>query len=188
MPILGTVASQISGHLTPPDSGAMFPIGIVQLASSSSFIEFTSIPDTYKHLQLRFLTRADDGITDGYISFNGDTTATNYYSNRLFGNGSASANGAANNNYCFNGFGTGEENLFTTGVVDILNYANTDNRKMLKIFTGFATNVGSAANNWIAQHSLVWNNTNAITSIRINMAGGNLLTNSQATLYGIKGA
>jgi hypothetical protein len=188
MPILGITASQITGHLTPPDSGAMFPLGIVQLASSAANIEFTSIPATYKHLQLRFLTVAADGNTDGYIIFNSDVTATNYYSNRLFGNGNATGNTSANNNYCFNGWGTGETGLAVAGVVDILNYSDTNNRKMLKISTGFSNNIGAATNNWIGQHSVVWNNTNAITGVRILMAGGNLLTNSQATLYGIKGA
>jgi hypothetical protein len=166
----------------------MFPLGMAQLASSAAYIEFASIPLTYKHLQIRFLTRADDGITDGYISFNGDTTATNYYSNRIFGNGNATGNTSFNNNYCFNGWGTGEAGLFAAGVVDILNYSDTSNRKMLRIFTGFSNNIGAATNNWIGQHSVVWNNTDAITGVRILMAGGNLLTNSQATLYGIKGA
>ena len=170
------------------DTGAMFPLGMVQLAASTSTITFSSIPATYKHLQMRFLTIAPDGYTDGYISLNSDTTATNYYMNRIFGNGSATGNTAGNNNQCFNGWGTGETGLAVAGVVDILNYSDTSNIKMFRVVTGFSNNIGASTGNWIGQHSVVWNNTSAITSISIRMDGANLLTNSRATLYGIKGA
>jgi hypothetical protein len=188
MPILGVTASSISGHLIAPDTGVMFPLGMVTLASAASFIEFTSIPDTYQHLQLRFLTASTNGYTNGHIAFNGDTTTTNYYANRVFGNGNATGNTAQNTNYNWNNWNAGEANMFVAGITDILNYSDNTKRKVSRTFTGFSNNVGANTDNWIAQHSLIWNNTNKITSVRIYIDGANLFANSQATLYGIKGA
>ena len=100
MPVLlGAIIS--SNQQARADTGAIFSLGTVRLTSTASYIEFTSIPQTYKHLQLRFLTAATDGYTDGYIAFNGDTTSTNYYANRIFGNGNATGNTAQNTNYNF---------------------------------------------------------------------------------------
>lgn len=188
MPILGVIDSAKSGHLTPADTGAVFPLGIVTLASAASYIEFTSIPDTYQHLQLRFLAASTNGYTDGYIAFNGDTTTTNYYANRVFGNGSAVGNTSQNTNYNWNNWNSGETNLFVAGIIDILNYSDNTKTKVSRTFTGFSNNAGANTDNWIAQHSLIWNNTNKITSVRIYISGANLFANSQATLYGIKGA
>ena len=188
MPILGVIASSTRQGQVVVDTGAVFPLGIVTLASAASFIEFTSIPDTYQHLQLRFDVASTGTFTDGYIAFNSDTTTSNYYNNRLFGNGNATGNGSSNSNYTFNNYNSGDSGLFIAGVVDILNYSDNTKRKVSKTFTGFANNSGANTDNWIDQHSLIWNNTNKITSVRIYISGANLFANSQATLYGIKGA
>ena len=36
MPILGVTASSISGHLIAPDTGVMFPIGMVTVGSGGA--------------------------------------------------------------------------------------------------------------------------------------------------------
>ena len=81
MPILGTIASGISGHLTPPDTGAMFPLGMVQVGSAgASTVTFSSIPADYTHLQIRGILRntaATASSLDLFMNFNGDT-GTNY--------------------------------------------------------------------------------------------------------------
>ena len=72
-------------------------------AGGSSSISFTSIPSTYKALQLRWIGQDNRGTTnDGVkVSFNSDTTSSNYYGHRVYGNGSST--GASG----FSGFGTG---------------------------------------------------------------------------------
>ena len=58
MPLFpGIFASAISGHLTPADAGSMFPIGEFTLASAQANVEFTNIPQTYTHLQIRAISK-----------------------------------------------------------------------------------------------------------------------------------
>jgi len=76
MPILGITASQITGRLSAPDTGAMFPLGMVQVGSGgSATISFTSIPSTYKHLQIRGIARntSGSGFNKMNIRFNSDS-------------------------------------------------------------------------------------------------------------------
>ena len=74
MPILGIVASSTrQGQAT--DTGAMFPLGMVQVGSGgSSSITFSSIPNTYKHLQIRGITRGarSNVNTNVYFGFNNE--------------------------------------------------------------------------------------------------------------------
>lgn len=88
---LGILASQISGHLASPTSYESIATVTVGAGGSSS-ISFSSIPSTYKHLQLRGIVRTTDtsaAASDGNyigIRFNGDTGA-NYVAHNLYGNG-----------------------------------------------------------------------------------------------------
>ena len=63
MPILGIMASQISGHLSNPsyESIATYTVG----AGGSSTMVFSSIPQTYKHLEF---TMSIFGSAYGVIS------------------------------------------------------------------------------------------------------------------------
>ena len=182
-------ASTASASATPflSDTGAMFPLGMVQVGSGgSAYLTFTSIPQTYTHLQLRMLTSAGDSDTEGYIEYNGDYTTSNYYANRVFGNGGATGNSSfSSTSYIFNGWGTGNGS-YVASVVDILDYSSTTKTKVTRNFTGFDLNSSSSNTAWIGQHSSTWNNTNAITSLRVRMYGSNFNQFTQATLYGIK--
>jgi hypothetical protein len=187
MPILGIIASS---HYTPTntDTGAMFAIGQINVGSGgAAYLTFTGIPQTYTHLQLRMLTSAADGDTEGYIEYNTDYTSSNYYANRIFGNGGATGNtSTASTSYIFNGWqGTGNGS-YIANVVDILDYSSTTKRKLTRNFTGFDLNSGSSNTAWIGQHSTIWNNTNAITSLRVRMNSSNFNQFTRATLYGIK--
>ena len=92
MPILGIMASAMSGNLFAP-SGAYDSIATTTLSSSASSITFSSIPATYTHLQIRGIV---GDVTGGQASIlaqlNGDT-ATNYSTHFLTGNGSAASAG-----------------------------------------------------------------------------------------------
>ena len=90
-PILGIYASQISGHLWAP-SGAYDSIATATGTGSSGIINFTSIPSTYTHLQLRvsalpssvdqMVCRVGNGSID---------TGSNYARHTLNGNGTNTA-------------------------------------------------------------------------------------------------
>ena len=188
MPILGTIASQISGHLTPPDTGAMFPLGMVSVGSAGAAnVEFTSIPSTYKHLQIRGISRSDSaGLNQLYFTFNSDTGA-NYANHILYGDGtSAVATKVQPASRMSLGMHAGSSiaaSIFGACVVDILDYATANKNRVARSLPGTDAN-GSG---YVWYSSGLWVNTNAITSIKIVPENGNFVQYSQFALYGIKG-
>lgn len=181
MPILGIVASSISGNLWPTSSYE----SIATSTSLSGTATFSSIPSTYKHLQIRGIVRAvtDYGL---YFQFNGDSS--NSYSNHaLSGNGSTvSAGGAANSGSVFSGYvqlGSGAPSGdFGVFVMDIMDYASTTKNKTVRYFTGKDVNgVGGS----VQIESGAWYNTSAINSITIRNFD-TWVSGTQFALYGIK--
>lgn len=179
------------------DSGVAAAVGdyesistvTVTAGGGQASVEFTSIVGTYKHLQIRYMARcagaygaADPSAMRG--EFNSDTTTTNYYSHYIRGNGATATAGANNGpNY----FGWVPNNsitsgIFGVGIIDILDYANTNKNKTSRTLTGFDTNGGGSA--YLTSH--LWKNTAAITSIKLTAYDGNLVQNSSFALYGIK--
>jgi len=184
MPILfGTIAS--SNQQARADTGVMFPLGMVQVGSGgSASISFTSIPATYKHLQIRLLAYASSG---GNIQgrFNSDT-GNNYARHYLYGDGS-SANAGYDVSINYNNFGyvNSSSSAFSGSVTDILDYTSTSKNKTVRTLTGYDAN-GSGL---IVFYSGLWFATPAaITSITITPQSGTFSQYSQFALYGIKGA
>jgi len=188
-PILGIWASaQQSAFVV---TGSYESISTVTVGSGgASDITFSSIPSTYKHLQIRGILRNSGSTSDidTYIQFNGDT-GNNYAWHGMYGIGSTldAFYGAPNVNY-INGFrspgGTSSANMFGAGVVDIFDYANTNKYKTTRLLTG--DDQGSTG--LVVYTSGVWGSTSAITSIKFYFPTGNFVQYSQLALYGIKGA
>jgi hypothetical protein len=159
-------------------------IATIILGSTASSFTFSSIPSTYKHLQVRgSLKAAGSGYGFG-LQLNGDT-GNNYSMHRLSGNGSsASSVAVANtNNQQLFGFATG----VSTGIpipliVDILDYAATGKNKTMRAILGQA---GSGINDMHFSSGARYN-TEAITSVFLG-AGGNFDVGSRLSLYGIRG-
>lgn len=176
--------------------GSMDAIGTSLVATSGSIttISFTNIPQTYTHLQLR--VSAIESTQDAYFQavYNSDTTQTNYPRHEVRGNGSAaSAASTINVDATTKGAMIGLPGYSSTspgvGIVDILDYTNTNKYKTTRSLFGQDAN-GSGL---IALHSSVWLSTAAITQIdfRCNLAGGSsasskLIAGSIVSLYGIK--
>ena len=193
MPILGIMASQISGHLFAP-SGAYDSIATANGTGSSGTITFSSIPSTYTHLQIRAITRLDyTGSVERQMltRFNADTGA-NYAFHNLIGNGTiattySSASTTAMGGVdalCNAGAGATYTSAFTVAIIDILDYANTSKYKTIRSLTGWDAN----GDGQIWFDSGHWRSTSAVTSISILDTAYNITTNSQFALYGIKGA
>lgn len=185
-PILGIYASQISGHLTPPDTGAYFPLGAVTVGSAgTTSVTFSNIPSTYTHLQIRATMLNASNNYSIKIRFNGDT-ATNYSAHQLYGTGSAvGAGGETSVDIALIGVGASSTSLYSSAMVtDILDYTNTNKYKTVRSFSG-ADNSGSGQ---IKLCSANWRSTSAITSIFINADGSTFNQYTSFALYGIKGA
>jgi hypothetical protein len=88
MPILGIMASQISGHLWAPE-GAYDSLATVTLSASTASIEFAGIPATYKHLQVRVIARsAGTSLAGLYMSINSSVDPVIITHTILVGDGS----------------------------------------------------------------------------------------------------
>jgi hypothetical protein len=183
MPIIGVIDSAKSGNLYAAsyDSIATVTVGAGGAASAT----FSSIPTTYTHLQIRYMTRNANVTDTTVVRFNSDT-GSNYALKQLRGNGSTvSPNGSGSTTYfelpiaAYSGI---TASIFGVGIVDILDYANTNKTKVAKVVGGgdWLASGGS----WIT--SGLWNNTTAINRIDILPTSGNLVEYSTFALYGIK--
>ena len=185
----GILASGISGHLAPPSSYES--IATVSVGSGgASTVDFTSIPGTFTHLQIRGITRGTRANinTNVYFGFNSDTTTGNYYGHGLYGTGSAAGAlakiGSATNALIASVADTGTASVFSGFVIDILDYANTNKYKTSRSLNGYDTNGDGQI--WL--QSGLWMSTSAITSIQITDPLGNFKQYTQFALYGIKGS
>ena len=156
-------------------------------AGGSASVSFSSIPSTYKHLQIRGIGRTDRAVTytSNIIRFNSDSTNTNYSQHELLGNGTAaSAGGGANSSIYTLIPGTSTTaSVFEGDIIDILDYADTNKYKTVRILSGYDAN-GSGV---IFFGSGSWRNTSAISSISLTATSGNIVQYSSFALYGIKG-
>jgi len=160
-------------------------------SGGASSVEFTSIGTDWTHLQVRFIgksTRAS-GFNDFLVTLNGDTSAS-YALHLLYGNGSTvTATGVANQStyvrILANAIPSADTtNMFAAGIVDILDYANTNKAKTLRALGGNDLN-GSG---YLTLGSVLWTNTNAITSLKFTPETFNWGQYTHFALYGIKGA
>jgi hypothetical protein len=187
MPILGVVASSYY-TATNVDTGAMFPLGMVQVGSGgTAYVEFTSIPATYTHLQIRGIGRTTTGnFPTTLLYFNSDT-GSNYSYHQILGDGGVAAAGAANQSLMVlppTSGSTQSASVFGAMVIDILDYKNTSKYKTIRALGGTDNNTTGQ----LTFNSASWRNTNAITTVKVSPGSGNFAEFSQFALYGIKGA
>jgi hypothetical protein len=191
MPVLGIIASQMSGHLTPPAVLAYDSIATTTVSSSVSTITFSSIPATYTHLQIRSIARGTVAATQmqTFYRFNGDS-GNNYAihflrsdgANVFSGDGTSIAQASAQTRYSA---ANAASSIFGAGVSDILDYTNTSKYTTIRSLGGVDAN-GSGQ---VYFTSGLWMNTSAVTSITIGINdGGDFAQYSSFALYGIKGA
>jgi hypothetical protein len=185
---VGIYASQISGHLYDGPYGSYDSLATVTLTAATATVTFAGIPNGYKHLQLRCIARSSRTQNSGYavIRFNSDS-GSNYSRHSLQGDGaSAIGDGSGSVSYptllLFPGSLRGAS-IFGVGVLDVLDYTNTNKNKTLRILDGYDSNGAGL----IELASGAWYNTSAVTSITITeFNGNNFVQDSQFALYGVK--
>lgn len=157
-------------------------------AGGQSTISFSSIPQTFTHLQVRGIGRTNRADTLDYykIQFNTDT-GSNYAWNQIYGSGATAAGqsgSTATEIRAFRVAGANDAaNIFGLQIIDILDYKNTNKYKTVKCLGGQDNN-GSGE---ISFSSGLWQSNNAITSIEIKPGGGtNWVQYSHFALYGVK--
>ena len=166
-----------------PDLGVFESIATVSVGSGGAAdVEFTSIPGTYTHLQVRALHVTASAGSSATLRFNGDTTAANYRQHSLIGTGSAaSANTISSNLYAPYDSGGAATTSPGSMVLDILDYSNTNKNTTIRYLNGYDAN-GSGV---IQLISGLWLSTAAITSIKFTLSFSQY---TQFALYGIRSA
>lgn len=185
-------ASAASSPVTTPsgDTGVMFPIQMVSVgAAGASSISFTSIPATYKHLQIRCMSRGTVAatFTNVNLRFNSDSSSI-YRTHWLDGNGtSAVGEDSGVTDLIYFGVQVGANanaSVFGATVCDILDYTSTNKFKVTRSLAGEDNN----GNGFLGLISGLWRSTAAVTQIDITPNSGNFVQYSSFALYGIKGA
>jgi hypothetical protein len=198
MPLLTTQSAKGYGFGSLVASAAITEsyesIQSVTVASGQTYIDFTSIPSTYKHLQIRCTMRRSQAQTFAGslgVQFNSDT-GNNYYTNHRIngrGDGLVYPSGGTVTSYGQIGYIAGNSqrsSLFTPSVVDILEYTSTNKTKVCRGITGSMAQSTNTDND-VAIISSMWNSTAAINNIRLFPVGSDFVTHTVISLYGIKG-
>ena len=158
-------------------------------SGGTSSVTFSSLPTTYKHLQIRAVIRdqtAATGTSGIWIRMNGDT-GNNYAWHRLRGYGSGiNSESSSSTNQILAGVGCRNNetaNIFGTAIIDILDFNSTGKNKTIRSLSG---NPATANTPEIELNSGVWFSTAAITSLVVYGDGG-FVQNCRISLYGIRG-
>ena len=180
-PILGIMASQISGHLS---SASFESIATSNVSTATPSVTFSSIPSGFTNLQIRGRwTYTGAGTAASLqVNFNGDT-ATNYAWHRLGGvTSTVQSDGYANEGQMYLAALYKTTNYRSQFILDIPDYLNTSKYKTIRSIHAGNTGATGYVGNWGG----VWRNTAAITSIVIATNSGNIEADSQFALYGTK--
>jgi hypothetical protein len=168
-------------------AGSYEQISTQILGAAAATVTFTSIPTTYKHLQVRLVCRSatTSNIDNMFFTMNGASSGYAYH--RLYGTGSSVASDQSNtqSRIVLQAIATGYENTnqATPMIIDLLDYANTVTNKTIRVFHG-STNSGFTN---VALHSGLLTSTAAISSILFDLQFDNIAAGSRFSLYGIKG-
>lgn len=172
-----------------------FQIATTTLNVATSTVTFSSIPGTYTHLQLRASYQTSRGtypLDKIFIRFNSDSSS-NYSCHNLKGDGASASSGAENSTQIVDADSSSTTAasgglVFGPLIMDILDYANTNKYKTVRMLKGFDTNgTVSGYGGRVGLISGNWRSTSAITSITFTVDNAaNYSANSIFSLYGVK--
>ena len=174
-----------------PMYGSFESIATVTVGSGGAAnIEFTSIPGTYQHLQLRGVIRGEYAALndDAFVLRLNNDSGSNYAHHRLTGSGASATAGSGASatliDYIFDAPGsTATANVFGAYIVDILDYASATKATTVRGFVGYDRNGGGN----VRLVSGLWTSTSAVTQVSlVNALSRDAEQYSTLALYGIK--
>jgi hypothetical protein len=197
------VSQLTTGSITLPSARTAFipptsyeSIATVYLSSAgASTVDFTNIPQTFAHLELRYSAwtdRTSNHLDDVRFNFGNSSIDTGgNYNYRAFGiegigGGAFAVQVTGGGTYMQSGLCVGGASYPNgIGIFTIPNYTSTNIFKSLHGPTGFTTNSGSNTNRY-GMFQGGWASTSAITHIRLTVANSNWARYSHFALYGLK--
>jgi hypothetical protein len=166
---------------------------IASIATTSSTVTFSSIPQTYTDLILRYSAaeiQGGGGYSQGgfQLTFNGDST-TNYSETRFAG-GNGTVYTSRRSTVAYNQFmnydgNNSTANTFGNGEIYIPNYTSTSTKQF---FSFDVTEDGNSSNTQLVNtDAQLYRGTSAVTSITLTDTNGqSLASGTRLYLYGIK--
>jgi hypothetical protein len=154
-------------------------------SGGQSSVTFSSILQTYKHLQIRALWNTPVGDQSMLITYNG-VGGTSYASHALDGNGASASAGGGASQAKWETFYDGNNNSNSAakvGIFDIFDYTNTNKNKTSRLLWGADYNGAGR----VSLSSCLFLSTNAISSITFQPFSTSFAQHSQFALYGIRG-
>jgi hypothetical protein len=160
------------------------------LTTTAASVTFTSIPQTYTDLLIKFSARSTstagaDIYANLRVQFNSDT-GNNYNGILLFANlgnpGSGSYTSQSGNLFSYANGNVTTASTFSNMEIYIPNY--TGSNKKTSSVDGVVEN--NASNGFVEMAAEIWTGTSAITTIDLVSIYGSHTANSTFYLYGIK--
>lgn len=193
-PVLSTMSGMSARGFGWPYSQAASAFELIETqtvgAGGQASITFSSILQTYKHLEIRGTIRNSGNSNNTYVlnvRCNADT-GNNYSTHYLRGPGANPAvSGAATSTSAGYAGVSVDSSTAALGwggfVMQILDYTSTSKNKTLRSLAGVDTNGGGV----IDFYSTAWlNSSTAITSLTFLFSANNLSQFSSISLFGIK--
>jgi hypothetical protein len=188
-----SIYSSASNSATPVMPNNYESIASFVADGSTTVYTFSSIPQTYKHLQLRLNTRGtSSNVYNSWFTMyvNGVSSGTSYSNADLYGTGSTVPNLPNTINQAavapfFNNGPDSDTNAYTPSIIDWYNYSNTNINKTWRVANGATTGAATTRLGSIFSGGGFYN-TSAITSVTISFNFG-ATSGSILSLYGIKG-
>jgi len=157
-------------------------------AGGVSGVTFSSIPQTFTHLQVRVFGRGSVSFSDGlsaYLQANGDGASTSYAIHGLTSNGASISSQSALNSGTYSLQGALTDSNATAGtfgvaIFDLLDYTSTNKSKVIRCIGGHDRNGFGRA----SFGSGIYYSTSPITQL-ILATDGTLQEHSRVDLYGI---
>jgi hypothetical protein len=186
--------SAASNSATPTVPPANFTsLQTVTAAGGESVLTFSSIPGTYKHLQIRGISKSLSpyGVSGAITRFNSDSGSNYSYhtlgtqGSSIFNSGTASTTSFQTDAFSVGTDGATYANMYGYIIYDFIDYASTTKYKTVRAEMGCETNTGAFAG-YYYNMSGNWRSTSAITTITLSESSGLLYAaGSTFALYGI---
>ncbi len=168
-------------------------IATVYLEANAASVTFSSIPQTYEHLQLRY-TLALDATSNTYqrlwLGDGSVDTGTTYSYHVMYAHDSTAGawkgTGETNGIYLGQAAGNLDRAWTSPTIVDILDYAEDTNKNTTITVFNWDGGDSTSTADYLTFGSGVWDDTSAVDTIKIdNRYATNFLRGSEFSLYGL---
>lgn len=188
---LGTVSSSLVLGPVPiiPTVGSYHHIETLTASTNQSTFDFVSIPNTYKHLQLRTYLRGTRTDASDFLGIRLNNSSSTYYRHSIQSRGAGTPPGVLMDSATYGYIpeavlsGSSSSNNFGVCVIDVLDYTSTVTHKSILSLSGL--NEPALAQS-AATTSVLWPSASVVNRVTL-ICYAQFASGSTVSLYGIDG-